>query len=92
MMYRVQIFDWDRRRDFFPAHAAAVALNVTRSNPNDRIFEANDFLLTRYPALKPKVEHDPDHGAMGDWKGLRQALRGRTETQVAQKLKLKPHA
>lgn len=92
-LYQVKVLDWDRRRDFFPAQLAALAMNWTRTTAADKAYTPEDFLLARYPKEKtPTQSHDPDRGAMGDWKNLRDGLKQFTETEQERRSKLKPYA
>lgn len=90
-LHQVQVLEWNRTRDYFPALVAAVTLNAGRTKQSDRVFEPNDFLLSRYPKERQLVTHDPDRGALGNWQHLKGALKGRTKVESKKRAALKPH-
>lgn len=92
-LYDVQVLDWDRRRDGFLADITAALYNRSRTKESDKVWDAEDLLLRRYP--KPKapggvIITDPDHGAAGDWRGLKSVLKAKTDAVREQRAKLKP--
>lgn len=81
-LYRIQQ-EWCRTRDFFPAQIAAVGLNSTRTQATDKAWSAEEILLARYPKeADPTPPHDPDHGAQGNWRHLKAALKGVTAAKA----------
>jgi len=79
---------WHRRRDYFPALVAAEHLNGRRTKTTDHYSTPEEVLLRQYPKTKEDVmitEHDPDRGALGDWRGLRGSLKEVTTKKKAQR-------
>jgi hypothetical protein len=90
-LYQVKVLEWDRTRDFFPAQLAAIQMNRSRSKETDRVWTADDFLASYYSIEKSTIpQHDPDHGAAGDWREFKMSLKGKTEVAMTQKAKRKP--
>lgn len=78
-IYRVKILEFAKTRDYYPAYCAALILNYLSK---DSTVTPEELLNYRYPTLKGDVtvtEYDTDFGAQGDWRGLRDAMRGRGE-------------
>jgi hypothetical protein len=79
-IYRIRVLEWDRTRDFFQAQAISLQLTGHVS--------PEDILKQQYPSKKHVIiTHDPDHGAAGDWRAMRAALKDRTERVNARKSK-----
>jgi len=93
-LYRVRVLTWDRTRDFFVAQSASYQLNRGRTNTSDKAFTAEDLLLQQYPPQKKTViiTPDPDRGAGGNWKELKQALKGVTANKARKIKKRKIYA
>ena len=85
-LYRLKIIEWGRDRDYFPALCVATIRNAL-SSKTSRVWTADDILRLRYPPESVMItqQHDPDRGAMGDWKGLKQSLKERTRGQQKRK-------
>lgn len=80
----VKINEWGRKRDYFPALIASI-LHSTNAPRGSRRFSASELLLHQYPPERVIItspEHDPDFGALGDWKSLKKALKDRTNRQT----------
>jgi hypothetical protein len=93
-LYRIQILTWARTRDRFVCELASLTLNKMRREQSDKLWQAEDFLDTEYPKRKHSVMitgQDPDRGAQGDWKGMRDNLRGVTDKAKRKMAKRKYH-
>lgn len=75
VLYRVKEWEWASKRDFFPAQLIAM-----QATSGTRTFTAEDILDLRYAKLNESVTVtlDPDFGASGDWRALRQSMKGST--------------
>ena len=86
-LYRVQVLQWDKTRDYFVCDLIALTLNKLRQKETDKIWTADELLLQRYPKLKGQSVtvtpvHDPDFGAQGDPKELKASLKGVTRKKA----------
>lgn len=76
-LYRIQILEWNRTRDFFPAHLLAGYLTSKgATGQTGEGVTGDEMLRIRYPRDTPAVKIDPDLGAAGGWKHLKAALKG----------------
>lgn len=83
--------EFDERRDFFPAFLIAQKANEGR--PEHKVaVSVGDILEMRYPKKDSDVMiTDPDRGAAGDWRGLKDGLKGTTAKSKAKRAVLKVH-
>lgn len=73
ILYRIVILEWAQRRDFFPAQLIAMEASSEKQS-----YSPQEILALRYPTLpdmSPVV--DPDRGAAGDWRALKDVLKGK---------------
>lgn len=73
ILYRIKALEWGQRRDFFTAQLIAM-----QASSKDHTYTAQEILQLQYPVLNDgvTVAIDPDHGAAGDWRVLKQSLKG----------------
>lgn len=76
-LYRLQVLEWNRTRDFYPAHLLAGYLTSKgATGQTGQGVTGEEMLLLRYPREKPEQKIDPDLGAAGGWRHLKAALKG----------------
>jgi len=81
-LYRVQIQDWAYTRDHFVADITSTMLNKMRREKSDKVWSPDDLLESKYPPRKRDSvmhTHDPDRGAMGNWRDLRGSFKSFTD-------------
>lgn len=70
----------DKRRDFFPAFLISIELNKLKGT-DDKMCTPQDVLEFQYPNRAKSVNFTPstdgpEMGASGDWKAMRDRLKG----------------
>jgi hypothetical protein len=76
-MYNIKVNVWDRTRDYFPSLCASIGINMHTKEGAEPI--TPDQILSHRYRKDPDVtvtDHDPDHGALGDWRSMRSSIKG----------------
>lgn len=71
--------DLERQRSFYGAQIAAIILNSRPGLTKTSKFWDPEELMPHFKSVVTTPKHDPDHGAAGDWRGVKQAMKATTQ-------------
>ena len=72
-LYRVRVLEWDQTRDRFVANLTS----VYATSRGAKEITTDSLLSAVYPQRRRRLTIDPDLGAGGDWRNLRDVLKGK---------------